>query len=361
MTQRMPRRARAAPALAWLALLAAPAAGARTPVEVVLPREATLAATLDLTGSVSAERSAQVSVDVDGLIARVAVDAGDRVEAGEVLLELDDTLARLALARARAVTAQGQAQADEAARLADEARRLAADGHLPATEAATRAAAVGLAQAALAAARAAEQEQAERVRRHRLRAPFAGVIAARMAEQGEWVAPGSALFSLVALDRVRLDLQAPQERFAEIRPGAAVEVEADAAAGSRLPGTVQALVPVGTGGARSFLVRVLVEDAEGRLLPGTSARARIRLPDGDRAVLAVPGDALLRYPDGSHGVFVVVDEGEGPVARARKVELGRRAGDEVELLSGLAASEPVVVRGNEVLRDGEPVRTGAAD
>jgi RND family efflux transporter MFP subunit len=180
------------------------------------------------------------------------------------------------------------------------------------------------------------------------------VIAERMAELGEWVQRGTPVFVLVADDRVRLDVQVPQERYAAIGDDAEVSVLPDALPGVRVPGRVGARVPVTDPGARTFLLRVQVDPNEVRLLPGTSARVEIALPAA-RSVLAVSRDALLRQPDGGYRVFVVIDGAQGPVAQQRTVTVLRDAGEQVAISDGLAAGERVVVRGNEALRDGQAV------
>jgi RND family efflux transporter MFP subunit len=352
----MPRHLASAVLAAHTALwLAMPASAQQpAPVVVVTPRTAQVTEELRLTGTLTAERSARLSPRVDGLVARIRVDAGDRVKRGAPLLELDAAVARLALERARAGAVEAQARFDEALRLADEARRLVADRHLPRTELDRREADAKLADAALSAAKAAEKEQAEMVRRHVLPAPFDGVVARRMTDVGEWVTRGTPVMELVATDRVRLDVQAPQERFGSIREDAPVEVLIDTRGGQSLPGRVAARVPVSDPTARTFLVRILVDDAGGRLLPGTSATAVIPLPGAETALI-VPRDALLRYPDGTHSVFVVREASGGATAEERRVKLGR-IGAQVEVLEGISAGERVVIRGNESLRNGQAVR-----
>ena len=339
-----------------IACLSAPPASARdaVPVVVAAPRPAQVTDELRLTGTLTAERSARLSPRVDGLVARVRVDAGDRVRAGAPLVELDSTVASHALERARAGTAEARARSGEARRLAVEARRLVAEKHLPQTELARREADAELAAAALVASEAFEREQAELLRRHVVPAPFTGVVARRLTEAGEWVSRGTPVIELVATDRVRLDVQAPQERFAAIRQDAVVQVSADALGGQSLPGRIVARVPVSDPSARTFLVRVVVDDAERRLLPGTSATAVIGLP-GTKQALVISRDALLRYPDGSHTVFVLRDGPDGPTALERPVKLGG-GGVQVEVLEGIGPADRVVVRGNERLRSGQLVR-----
>ena len=343
-------------ALSWLLLFApTPApllANDGAPVSVTRPIAASAAETLTLSGSLSAERHASLSPRVDGLVVDVGVDAGSRVEAGEVLLRLDPTIAALVRDEARAASAEAQARLAEARRLAEEARRLRESNHISATEAAAREAALALARAAADGARARERSAAEALARHQLTAPFAGVISARHAESGEWVNRGDTVLELVALDPVRLDVRAPQERFADIGTHTPVTVLPDSRPGARLVGRVSARVPVSDPAARAFLVRVVIDDldADGDLLPGTSATALFQLDDGKPRLL-VPRDALLRHPDGGHSLFVVADGR----AQRRPVTLGPEGPEGIAIRSGLDGGEQVVIRVNEVLRDGQPV------
>jgi RND family efflux transporter MFP subunit len=346
---------RLAPALLLAASLCPAVAFAAVPVRVVVPEAATFGEQFQLTGTLTADRAAALSPRVDGLVRETRVDAGDRVKPGQVLLQLDDAVARHALARSRAQAAEAAASAAEAERLLAEGRRLAADKFIPSSQVGTLEARLQQAQAALASARAAEREQQELVTRHAIPAPFAGVVAARHAEPGEWVQRGDNVLDLVATDRVRLDVQVPQERYAALAGEARVEVLPDALDGVALPARVEARVPVTDPTARTFLLRLRVDDAGGRLLPGTSARARISLPATEPA-LAVPRDALLRQPDGGYSLFVAMQEGEGWVARQRTVKVLRDRGSLVAIAEGVQAGERVVVRGNEALRDGQAVR-----
>lgn len=327
---------------------------ARVRVEAVEP--ATFGERFSLTGTLTAERDAQLSPRVDGLVARMHVDAGDHVSAGQPLVELDPAVGRQALARVRAQVDEAEAAVREAERLHAEARRLGADQLIAATQVDARAAELQLARAALASARASAREQAELVERHVLPAPFDGVVAAKLTEVGEWVQRGTPVLALVATGPIRLDLRAPQERFSQLDDDAAVRVYADALGGEPLPARIGARVPVTDPGARTFLLRLLVDDPEGRLLPGASARAEIDLPATTPA-LAVSRDALLRQPDGGYHLFVVEagENADTAVARARTVQVVRERDDLVAVTGELAEGDRVVVRGNEALRDGQPV------
>lgn len=345
-----------APVVVALAAFSAEAQNLST-VAVAMPETAVLEDRLQLSGTLSAERSARLSPAVDGLVERLRVDAGDVVQAGDVLLELDSALARHALARSKAERIRAEVGIREAERLLAEARRLAERQHVADTELAAREAALALAEAERSALAATESEQAELLERHTLRAPFDGVIVQRLTDRGEWVTRGTPVLELVAIDRVRLDVQAPQERFGDIDADAEVIVRPDTASTLELPGRIIARVPVaGETGARSFLVRILVEEEAHRLLPGTSATASIRLHVTARdGIVQVPADALLRHPDGGYSLFTV-DGGEEAVAHRHPVRIGRRASGMVEIVEGLPPGLPVVIRGNERLLDGQRVR-----
>jgi RND family efflux transporter MFP subunit len=340
----------------WL-LLGATIAVAQTQVAVAPATSSTVEQELRLSGTLGAERSARLSPRVDGLVSEVLVDAGAQVSEGDVLLRLDATLAEAMRARAAADTAQANAARGEAQRRFEEAQRLVKDRHLPKTEVDAREAALAQANAAAVAAAAAEREQSELVRRHTLAAPFDGVITSRSTESGEWVARGDEVLGLVALDSIRLDVQAPQERFSELDADTRVEILPDTAPGKVLPARIVARVPVGGGsGSRTFLVRVVAQAADATLFPGTSATARFHIGDAATQSVQVPRDALMRHPDGGYSVFVVETGAQGSIAKRRQVRVGRESAEQVEVLEGVRAGESVVVRGNEVLGEDEPVR-----
>jgi len=129
----------------------------------------------------------------------------------------------------------------------------------------------------------------------------------------------------------------------------------DALGGRTFSAQVAARVPVSNPDARTFLLRLVLPDADADITPGMSARALLRLT-GDADALLVPRDALIRYPDGTITVFVIDDSDSPPRVRQREVTIGRVDGDRAVVESGLEADQAVVVRGNEVLNDGDAVR-----
>lgn len=310
---------------------------------------------VELTGSFTARRAANLSPRLAGLVESIHFDAGDAVRAGDRLVQLDDRLAELELAEAEADVARAWAAYQEAVRLREEGQRLAEDRFLPDTEIRARVSGAEVARAELAVAEAARDTAAERVDFHRVVAPFDGVIARRLTDAGEWVQNGTAVAELVAIDDLWLELQAPQRLWPQLPRAADIEVRVDALPDRRFAAELAARVPVSDPNARTFLVRLVLIDGDPDITPGMSAQASIRLQTAADALL-VPRDALIRYPDGTTTLFVVDRSVAPPVARQREVRIGRVDGDRVVVADGLDAGMPVVTRGNELLIDGQPVR-----
>ena len=171
---------------------------------------------LKLSGTVTAERAAQLSVATSGLITDLVVDAGDRVVAGDLLLELDAELARFQWQSAEAeVSRAAQGLADARRRLA-EARRLAPQQSIAETAVRDLESEVLEDEAQLQRAQALAGYQEGILDRHRLTAPFAGVISARYSDIGEWVTPGDTVLDLVSTENLRLDFQVSEDYLGNV-------------------------------------------------------------------------------------------------------------------------------------------------
>ena len=327
------------------------AAAAERDVSVVTPESVAIKNVLALTGTVTARRQAMLSPRVDGLVSDLQVDAGDRVEQADILMRLDTALIERELDLARASTAEVRAAAAEAERLVKEATRLRADNFIPATELASREAASAAAAEALGAAVAREVLIQEQLRRHALPAPFAGVIAARMAEIGEWVNRGDQVLHLVATDAVWIDVNVPQEHFGRLSIGMPVRIVPDTTRGVALEGRIVALVPVSDLQARAFLARIAADDPDATLFPGTSAAAEIQSDSTGRG-LALLRQAVVAHPDGGRSIFLIDDDGR---ARRRSIRIIEASADRVIVEDHLPPNARVVVRGNQRLRSGDPV------
>ena len=341
-----------------LALLAAPGtavAQKAPPVTVQTAERAPIVREVKLTGTVTSPDVARVSTSVGGLVEKVHVDSGQRVGNGDPLVTLDRELEDLELRRERAAVEEARARLGDARRRLDEAQRLAEDRNIPESEVRSRRAEVRIEAAALERLRARAAHQRERLARHRITAPFSGVVSRKLAAAGEWVEPGTAVVELVAMGGLRLDFQAPQAYYPRIDRDTPVRISLEALSHSPLPARVAATIPVSDPEARTFTVRVLPEDPDLAITPGMSARATLRLAT-DRKGVVVPRDALIRYPDGRVTVWTVREKDGEATAAERQVETGLTFAGRVEIRSGLAPGTRVVTRGNEALSQGQQVR-----
>lgn len=314
-----------------------------------------------MTGTVTAARSARLSAQTSGLVQELYVDAGSRVEAGDILLELDPELATLQLQSADARAEQARQSLQDAQRRLREARELVPMRSIAESVVRDLEAEVAVDTAALQQARAEAGYQRAVLERHALRAPFSGVVSAKLTELGEWITPGQAVLDLVATDTVRLDFPVAEDFLPAIKQGSEVNYHLNAAPGNSYAGKVATVVPVTDPGDRTFLLRVLPGAEREELLPGMSVRATLLLPEG-REGLVVPRDATLRYPDGRTVVWTVESGEGGQQVVENLVQTGLQFDGLVEIRTGLSAGAKVVVEGNEALQAGQTVqvRTAAA-
>ena len=340
-----------------VALAAGPVLAAEpTLVDTVSVDERRWQQAVPLYGTLTSARDAELTPRVAGLVASVSVDAGDRVKAGDTLIELDRTLEALTLTTLEASVTEAEAQLAEARRLAREAERLSTRGAVSQSEQQARRSQVAVNAAAVERLRAEAAAQRERLQRHAVIAPFDGQVRRRLVDPGEYVAQTTPTVSLVATETLRLDVSAPQQYFGLIEPGMAVQVQPETGRREPIEATVDVVVGASDAAARSFLVRVFVDNSAGELTPGMSAKALLAL-ESREPVLVAPRDALVRVPGGGTRMWLVREDDDGTLrAIKRQVTLGRSANNNVEVLDGLAAGDRVVVRGNESLEADQPVR-----
>ena len=327
------------------------------PVAVDHSREQPIIREERITGTLTSPRAANLSTQVGGLVTDLPVDVGDRVQPGDLLVELDAELAEHALAAARAEAERAGAALAEAQRLLREGQDLIRDNSIAESELNARAAEAEIAAAEQAVAMAEQRQQDARVARHRIQAPFAGVISQRHTELGEWVSPGTPVMELVATEGLRFDFRVPQELFPLVTDDTRIELRLSALPEASFAGEIKAIVPINDPAARTFLLRVQPADGAGHpaMTPGMSVQGTLLLDSG-RSGVTVPRDALLRHPDGRTSLWVLDRSGEAHKARERQVSLGLAFGDHVEIRDGLAPGTPVVVEGNEALEPEQTVR-----
>lgn len=330
------------------------AADKGVPVTVAAIKSQPIYRQVQLTGTVISQRSAKLSAAVSGLVQALHVDAGSRVQAGDLLLELDQELALLQWQGAQARAEQASNALADAKRRLTEARELAPLRSIAESAVRDLEAEVAQDSAVLQQAQAQARYRQAVLARHQVKAPFAGVVSAKLTELGQWVTPAQAVLELVAIRELRLDFPVAEDYLSAINGESHVSFTLNADPQQSYHGRVATVVPVTDPGARTFMLQVLPSESIASLLPGMSVRATLQLPTG-RNGLVVPRDATLRYPDGRTIVWTVEEGSDGTVVVENLVQTGLSFDGLVEVLRGLAADTRVVVQGNEALQAGQRV------
>jgi membrane fusion protein (multidrug efflux system) len=208
-------------------------------------------------------------------------------------------------------------------------------------------------------AKAHVAQQQALVDKKNLRAPFAGRLGLRAVDLGQYVAPGTKLVTLQALDPVYVDFSVPQSGLAQVRTGLKVSAATDALPDERFEGTIDAIDAKVDPATRNVQVRASLANPRHRLLPGMFVTVAVDTGASERR-LTLPQTAISFNPYGNT-VFVVEDKGKGPdgkprlVAAQRFVTTGATRGDQITILSGVKEGETVVTAGLLKLRNGVPV------
>ncbi|MEZ4380930.1 MAG: efflux RND transporter periplasmic adaptor subunit [Nannocystaceae bacterium] len=322
-------------------------------VEVAAVREGALLDHWSYLGEVRAYLRAELAVGAAGEVEEVTVREGDRVVRGDLLVAIDTSLATARLKSLRASKRRGAAQLRQARRDAARSSSLGAQIVPEAEIEAERTQAEAL-QAEVTGLDAQAREARVALDRHRVDAPFAGVVAARAVDPGDWVSAGQNVVDLVATDRAEVLVGVAPALLDYIREGevATIEGPEGAEVEATIVGIVRALDP------KTRTARVRLEPREGAawLLPGAAVDVVFAVRREGEGVL-VPRDALV-----SGVTQTRVFRDQGGAAEAVVVEvLATAGGDALVRGEGLSVGDRVVVRGNERLRPGQPLKVKAAE
>lgn len=296
---------------------------------------------------------AEVGSPVSARIVRVLVQSGQAVRAGEPLVELESVelgRARAELLGARARLAQADATLVRKRGLAEVAS--SAEVQTATAEAGVALAEVRAAEGALGALGAGATLGEDVDGRLTLRAPIAGSVLLRAATRGQVVDAEEVLFRIGDLSRLQVEVHAFERDAVRLVEGGEAEIDLSALPGVPFAGRIERIGKEVETESRTIPVRVGVPN-DGRIRPGMAATARLDIATAGELV-AVPSGALQRLAD---GWVVFVPRGEDAFD-IRPVGRGRDLGGDVEVLSGLAAGDTVVVDGAFLLKAEAEKRSG---
>ncbi len=321
------------------------------PVTVTQARLAPPTDELTLPGTAQAAEEVALHARTSGYLKRWAADIGQKVEAGQVLAEIDapEVDAQLASARARANMARERAKIAQIK--LQRIGELSAKEFVSKLETEERTATAAETRAELAAAEAEAQRLAHVQEFQKVVAPFPGVVTVRNYDLGALITEGRGsreLFVLSRQDTLKVFVSVPQTYVRGIQPGIPATVLAAEYEGRHFAGKVVRTAGALDATTRTLKVEVDVPNPDGALLPGMFVRVRITLPK-PKAELMVPANTLVFRSEGPS--IVVVDENSK--ARFRPVKLGRDFGTNVEVLSGVSEQDRLVSNPPDALRDGD--------
>ena len=309
-------------------------------VEVVPVTKALVRDELITFGSLRSDESVMIRPEIDGRLAQLHFREGQSVEAGALLVSLDDAISRAELAQARA-------NLNLAEKNFQRAQMLFKRG-------ASNAQALDEASAQQQAARASLALAQARLDKTRIQAPHDGVLGLREASPGDYLSAGQDIVNLEVLDPLKVDFRIPQKSVNQVRLGQTVEISLDAYPGERFVGEIFAINPRLDEAGRSQAIRARIDNPERRLRPGQFVKVSVILDERADALI-IPEEAVM--PVGERLLVNLVVDGKVAV---REVELGKRMDGTVEVRKGLRGDETLISAGWQKVREGMPVRTKVA-
>jgi membrane fusion protein (multidrug efflux system) len=319
------------------------AASAPQTVSTVTAAKAAWQPQIRAVGTLRAVRGADLSAQAAGVVDSIEFDSGNDVPAGKVLLKLrpNDDYAKLDQLEAAAELAAQSLKRDQEQFAAQAVSQAVID-----TDVST----LKSARAQVAAQRALIDEKI-------VKAPFAGRLGIRQIDLGQYLAAGATIVTLQALDPILIDFYVPQQALKDVRPGEAVTADVDTFPGVAFPGVIESINSKVDPASRNVQIRASFKNTDHRLVPGMFASVAI---DAGAAAseITLPQTAISYAPYGNT-VFVVEHGTSGGTARdtvqQRFVKLGETRGDQVAVLSGVAAGDVVVSAGQMKLRNGTAI------
>lgn len=295
---------------------------------------------IETIGTANALQGVDLTVETSGVVREIHFASNREVAEGDLLLQIDDVVQRADVEAART---QFELDRDNLVRAQELQRRgVTANVSLENSQAAARAS-----EAQLARAQAVLDQR-------QLRAPFGGVVGIPMIDLGQYVSPGTTITTLQDLNTMRVDFTVPEQRLPELRIGQPLRVTAEHTATAYV-GDIKGINPRVDPTSRLVAVRGAVSNTDHSLTPGQFVRIAVELPE-EEGVIALPQTAVVTSLYGDY-VYLVKPRADQPdqlEVRQTFVQVGRRTGQMVEVVSGVQAGDEVVTAGQNRLNNGQP-------
>ncbi|USR91973.1 efflux RND transporter periplasmic adaptor subunit [Phormidium yuhuli AB48] len=368
-------------------------------VDVAIAEAQTRSRELNYSGTTQPLRRVSLRARSDGQLLNLNADVGDPVFQGQVIARVEDTLLLSELAGVEAEVSVRQSEVEEARNQRIEAefrveeiraeldqaevdarrlKNLAGEGAIPRREAELaqtrvrtleqqlrsaqeqvriRDRAVASAQQRVGAQEAVVAGVQQRLSYTDVPSPLNAVVLERLLEPGDVVQSGDVILELGDFSEVEIRIEIPDRDRSQISLGQAVDVTLDAFPNQEFVGRVSRIFPNADPVARLIPVQITLRNPDvpnGEL--GGGLLARVTLNTASQQLVTIPERALEISAQGDNTLFIVEGNESETTVSARRVELGEREDDEVEILQGLAPGEQFIVRSDRPLRDGQTVR-----
>lgn len=312
---------------------------------------------IDAVGSATAANGVDVAGQVGGVVSKINFEANATVKAGQILVQLDDSVERAGLMAARSSVAVNEDALNRTRQLFNSNVATTADLQAAQNK-------LDQAQGSLAQIEATLAQKA-------IKAPFAGTVGIPRVDPGQFLPAGTAIATLQDLSKMRVDFTVPEQELPMISLGQTVSIGLSEGH-LDFNGAITGIDPKIDTTSRLVSVQAVVDNASGTLRPGQFVRVRVNLPE-ENSVIALPQTAVVISLYGSY-VYQVVeappakddaaaapaagdDKAAAPKLQAKQVfvETGRRVGTEIEVTKGVEPGMQIVSSGQNKLSNGSPV------
>jgi len=299
---------------------------------------------LSAVGSLRAVNGVTVSTDLAGIISEISFQSGSPVKKGDLLVKLDTKQEEAQLRAA-------QARLDWAKVSLERQRSLVGDGAVSRSD-------FDSAESEFHQATAAVDDARALISRKTITAPFDGLVGIRQVDLGQYLNVGAPIVALQSVDPIYVEFALPQQNLDQVAVGKKLHLKAAGIAGEQFEGEITAINSRVDESTRNITIQGTVGNSDHKLRPGMFVNVDMLLPEQD--VLSIPASSISYAPYGD-SVFVVRDK-PGPDGKPVKevqqqfVKTGSSRGDQVSVLSGVAAGDEVVSSGAFKLRSGIPVQ-----
>jgi len=314
---------------------------AAIPVQVAAVRIGDISLSLMQTTTIEAIRQVDILTKVSGEVVKLPVEEGMTVKKGELLAKLDEAELQIEFMKTKVSLETDKTMYERAKNMLE--KKLIAEENYETTR---------LQYESSKAAHEAARLQLEYTN---VRAPFKGVITNRNIELGQRVNANQSLFIIADFNPLRAKIYVPEKDIGRIYEGQKASITIEAEPGIEFPGVVKMISPVVDPTSGTSKVTIDIEDDMGKLKPGMFASVFI-ITDTHHDALIIPKKALILESDLDQ-VYIFKDG----TARKADLAVGYSAGDDLEVLSGLAEGDLVVIAGQDGLREGLPLRIPERD